>query len=292
MGLRSSKQKVQEAPQQPPPPATSAEAPAAAEAATRDTAAAALPPTPLAEASLPREAAESPPGCVGSPEATHEEKRPAPSSEAFEEAPPEVGAEVQAELLPAAGGAPDPAAAPPAEGEADLEPGAGPSAVEASGVQEADQQPAGQQEATPTATCPVSESTKQLVSFVEAEDWEEANRALREAADCDPNARTSDWGYSLLRAAAEEGATETCGLLLERKADPNAKDQNGMTPLMGSIVGGDTEKVVSMLLAARADPEAVTDDGFTALKWATRLNREAAIATLRAAGMTGEATCF
>lgn len=136
--------------------------------------------------------------------------------------------------------------------------------------------------------------TSEMVKAVEEENWDEAEKILREnpPEDCDPDARTTDWGYSVLRAAAEEAAESLCRLLVERKADVNARDQNAMTPLMGCIVGGDCGGIVSMLLEARADAEAVTDDGFTALKWATRLNREESIKILRDAGMTGDATCF
>lgn len=136
--------------------------------------------------------------------------------------------------------------------------------------------------------------TAELVRAVEVENWQEAERILREnpPEESDPDARTTDWGYSVLRAAAEEAAESLCRLLVERKADVNARDHNAMTPLMGCIVGGDCGGIVSMLLEARADAEAVTDDGFTALKWATRLNREESIKILRDAGMTGDATCF
>lgn len=131
-----------------------------------------------------------------------------------------------------------------------------------------------------------------LVAAVENEDWKEAERLLQSPQPLDPNARTGDWGYALLRAAAEEGALGTCRLLLERRATVNARDQNGMTPLMGCIVGGDHRELVSLLLEAAADAAAVTDDGFSALKWATRLNRESAIILLREKGMTGSTTCF
>ncbi|CAE8611519.1 unnamed protein product [Polarella glacialis] len=146
--------------------------------------------------------------------------------------------------------------------------------------------------AAPASPAAAKAATQDLVNAVEAEDWSAAEEILRKQLDIDPNARTSDWGYSLLRAAAEEGAHDTCKLLLERKADVNGQDKNRMTPLMGCIVGGDHGEIVSMLLEAGADAAAVTDDGFSALQWATRLNREESIALLRAAGMTGAATCF
>ncbi|CAJ1435040.1 unnamed protein product [Effrenium voratum] len=132
-----------------------------------------------------------------------------------------------------------------------------------------------------------------LVQAIEAEDWPLAEQLLTQRPqECQPNARTSDWDYCLLRAAAEEGAQETCRLLLQLKADANMRDKNNMTPLMGCIVGGDYNDIVAMLLEARADASATTDDGFTALKWATRLNREGAIALLRGHGMTGASTAF
>eukprot|EP00439_Symbiodinium_sp_Y106_P022382 s1758_g2.t1 len=136
-------------------------------------------------------------------------------------------------------------------------------------------------------------SSSALVKAVEAENWAEAEQLLNERPEeCDVNARTADWNYSLLRASAEEGAESVCRLLLAKQADVNARDQNNMTPLMGCVVGGDFSGIVSLLLEARADAAAVTDDGFTALKWATRLNRDASIALLRDAGMTGEVSAF
>jgi len=137
-----------------------------------------------------------------------------------------------------------------------------------------------------------TDQTASLVAVVEAEDWTTAEEMLKEAAPYDPNARTTDWGYSLIRAAAEEGATEVCRLLIARGANVNARDQNNMTPLMGCVVGGDVGDLVTLLLEARADATATTDDNFTALKWATRLNRVEAIRLLRAAGLDGEASCF
>eukprot|EP00913_Durusdinium_trenchii_P001060 g973.t2 len=134
---------------------------------------------------------------------------------------------------------------------------------------------------------------EELVKAIEAEDWCSAEKILTERPeDCDVNARTSDWNYCLLRAAAEEGASETCRKLLEHQADVNARDQNNMTALMGCIVGGDYHDIVRMLLEARADGAAVTDDGFTALKWATRLNRKESVELLRSVGMRGEASAF
>merc|ERR1712056_24624 len=97
----------------------------------------------------------------------------------------------------------------------------------------------------------------------------------KEAA-LNPNAQTPGWGYTLLRAAAEEGSLEVCRLLLELKAHVDTADSNGMTPLMSAVVGGDRVELVELLLAANADVTARTNDGFTALSWATRLRRESA----------------
>jgi len=135
-------------------------------------------------------------------------------------------------------------------------------------------------------------ATAALVGAIEGENWEEASRLLREGAPCDPNARTTDWGYCLLRAAAEEGARETCKQLILRGADPNTLDPNGMTPLMGCVVGGDFPEIVGLLIEAGADASVKTADGFTALAWATRLNREGAVGVLRTSGATGPETCF
>ncbi|CAE7400699.1 CTTNBP2 [Symbiodinium sp. CCMP2592] len=128
-------------------------------------------------------------------------------------------------------------------------------------------------------------SSSALVKAVEAENWAEAEQLLNERPEeCDVNARTADWNYSLLRASAEEGAESVCRLLLAKQADVNARDQNNMTPLMGCVVGGDFSGIVSLLLEARADAAAVTDDGFTALKWATRPGPEEAKALLEGQG--------
>jgi len=170
--------------------------------------------------------------------------------------------------------------------------GSGPEQPEGK-AQEEEPAKAEEQETPQTPEKSPGGATPELVQAVEDEDWDKAAKILRERPDaCDPDARTTDWDYSLMRAAAEEGAIEVCRLLLERKADVNARDQNNMTPLMGCIVGGDYPDIVPLLLEARADAAAVTDDGFTALKWATRLNRDEAIRLLREAGMTGDATCF
>merc|ERR1711920_726985 len=102
--------------------------------------------------------------------------------------------------------------------------------------------------------------TPALVSAIESEDWDEAERILNGPAPVDANARTTDWDYSLLRAAAEEGSLQICRQLLKQGADVNARDQNAMTPLMGCVVGGDHAEIVALLLEARADTAAITDD--------------------------------
>jgi hypothetical protein len=137
-----------------------------------------------------------------------------------------------------------------------------------------------------------SDHTDLLVAAAEDEDWSAVEEILQDSTECNPNARTTDWGYSLIRAAAEEGQLEVCRLLVARRADINARDQNGMTPLMGCIVGSDAPELVALLLKAMSDVSLKTDDNFTALKWATRLNRESAITLLREAGCVGEASCF
>eukprot|EP00928_Gymnodinium_smaydae_P074441 TRINITY_DN57498_c0_g1_i1.p1 TRINITY_DN57498_c0_g1~~TRINITY_DN57498_c0_g1_i1.p1 ORF type:complete len:294 (-),score=81.50 TRINITY_DN57498_c0_g1_i1:38-886(-) len=160
---------------------------------------------------------------------------------------------------------------------------------EAEAAAEAETKPEAEASVTPGVD---AGDTALLIAAVGAEEWEEAERLLRECPGCDPNARTADWGYHLLRAAAEDGALETCRLLVERRADVNARDPNGITPLMGCVTGSDHKELVELLLGARADPEATAEDGFTALKWATRLQREESIALLRSAGATGAETCF
>jgi len=136
------------------------------------------------------------------------------------------------------------------------------------------------------------DQTPLLLEAVESDDWATVKTYLEGPGEYNPDARTTDWGYSLLRAAAEEGVVDVCRLLIARRADVNARDPNGMTPLMGCITGGDVGEIVSMLLEAKADATATTDDNFTALKWATRLNHEESISLLRAAGLQGETSCF
>lgn len=137
-----------------------------------------------------------------------------------------------------------------------------------------------------------SQATEALVQAVEDENWDEAEKLLSSSQGIDPNARTTDWDYAVLRAAAEGGAEETCRLLLDCKADVNGCDKNNMTAIMGCIVGGDNGHIVSLLLDRKADATMKTDDGFTALAWATRLKRDQSIQILRDAGMTGAATAF
>lgn len=73
-------------------------------------------------------------------------------------------------------------------------------------------------EAKPLVAKPLEPSgdgqTALMVAAAEAEDWSAVEGMLREPGDCDPNARTTDWGYSLIRAAAEEGEVEVCRCLL------------------------------------------------------------------------------
>ncbi|CAE7543904.1 Ankrd17 [Symbiodinium natans] len=210
----------------------------------------------------------------------------APGAEADAASPQQLKAapEPEGPAGPPAGSLAGPPAGPPAGPSA--RPSAGPAGLEV--VQAAKLSPG----AEPIAAGG-SSSSAALVQAVEAEDWAAAEQLLNERpGDCDVNARTTDWNYSLLRACAEEGAEGLCQLLLARQADVNARDQNNMTPLMGCVVGGDYSGIVSLLLEARADAAAITDDGFTALKWATRLNRDASITLLRNAGMTGEASAF
>lgn len=134
-------------------------------------------------------------------------------------------------------------------------------------------------------------ATESLVAAVEAEEWEEATQLLQ-TRFCDPNVRTTDWGYSLLRAAAEEGEVILCRLLLGKHADVNVKDNGGMTPLMACVNGGDVPEMVSLLLEAKADVAAKADDGFTSLYYATRLDRHKSAVILRAAGGIGISNAF
>merc|ERR1712118_629262 len=80
-----------------------------------------------------------------------------------------------------------------------------------------------------------AQATAALVQAVEDEDWHEAEKRLSSPQGIDPNARTTDWDYAILRAAAEGGATETCRLLLDCKADVNGCDSNCMTAIMGCV---------------------------------------------------------
>mmetsp|Transcript_11210 Transcript_11210/g.28409 ORF Transcript_11210/g.28409 Transcript_11210/m.28409 type:complete len:398 (+) Transcript_11210:37-1230(+) len=137
-----------------------------------------------------------------------------------------------------------------------------------------------------------SELTLRLAECIENEEWDESLAILEGTEAIDPSGRTPDWGYSLLRAAAEAGSLRVCQLLLSRKADVNAKDTNSMTALMGAVVGGDNGDLVELLLNAKAEAACCTDDGFTALSWATRLKHESAIRVLRLAGMEGSHNPF
>jgi len=131
------------------------------------------------------------------------------------------------------------------------------------------------------------------VAAVENEAWEDVVALLKDPSiTLQVNSTTSDFGYSLLRAAAEEGQQEVCELLVARNCDVNIRDSNGMTPLMGCVTGGDFPAIVELLLKAGAETGAVTDDGFTALMWATRLDRVASVALLREAGAEGATSAF
>lgn len=140
-------------------------------------------------------------------------------------------------------------------------------------------------------------ATALLAEAIEAEEWLNCSHLLTAESTAqrgrpDPNARTPDWGYSVLRAAAEGGAIDVCRHLLESAADVNATDQNAMTPLMGCVVGGDHGDIVALLLEARADFALRADDGFDALAWACRLGHQDCSKVLRAAGADGKASPF
>jgi len=128
-----------------------------------------------------------------------------------------------------------------------------------------------------------SENATKLIEAVENEDWDEAATTLR-SGGCDVNARTRDFGYSLLQAAARNGALEVCQLLIAERADVNAVDGNRTTPLMSCAIGGDHPKVALMLLDANADASIEDYDGSTALKWAKRLDRHEVVGMLKKRG--------
>lgn len=128
-------------------------------------------------------------------------------------------------------------------------------------------------------------ATVQLIAAVEIDDWDEAKKILH-AGGCDVDARTRDFGHSLLQVAAGHGASDVCQLLLEQRADVNAIDGRRLTPLMSCAMGGDYGKVASMLLDARADASMEAYDDFTVFMWAERLNRNQVIEVLKRAGMT------
>mmetsp|Transcript_42210 Transcript_42210/g.76495 ORF Transcript_42210/g.76495 Transcript_42210/m.76495 type:complete len:371 (-) Transcript_42210:2-1114(-) len=135
--------------------------------------------------------------------------------------------------------------------------------------------------------------TVRLIEAVTTQDWDQALRVLREATVLNPNVRTTDeFGYLLLRAAAEEGQLEVCRGLIQHKADVDACDSNGMTALMGACSGGDHTGLVSLLLDAKANPSLKTHDGFTALAWAKRLGHQECVSLLRAAGAGGDFSVF
>mmetsp|Transcript_34124 Transcript_34124/g.77865 ORF Transcript_34124/g.77865 Transcript_34124/m.77865 type:complete len:375 (+) Transcript_34124:65-1189(+) len=135
--------------------------------------------------------------------------------------------------------------------------------------------------------------TVRLVEAVTAQEWDQAVQILKEASVLNPNVRTTDeFGYLLLRAAAEEGQLEVCQGLIQHKADVDARDSNGMTALMGACSGGDHTALVSLLLDAKANPSLNTQDGFTALAWAKRLGHQECASLLRAVGAGGDFSVF
>jgi len=127
-------------------------------------------------------------------------------------------------------------------------------------------------------------ATMQLITAVEGDEWDEAERLLH-AGGCDVNARTLDFGYSLLQSAAQHGALEVCRLLLAQRADVNAVDGSGKTPLISCIIGGDHAGIVSMLLDARADASSEECNGSSAIDWAKHVQRNQVIGVLEEKGV-------
>jgi len=126
-------------------------------------------------------------------------------------------------------------------------------------------------------------ATMQLVEAIENDDWDESVQLLK-AGDCDVNAKTRDFGHSLLQAAAQHGALEVCQLLLAQRSDVNAEDGSKTTPLMSCIIGGENGHLVSILLKAKANASHQAYDGSTAMSWAKRLHRKQVMHVLKKAG--------
>jgi len=127
-------------------------------------------------------------------------------------------------------------------------------------------------------------ATMQLISAVEDDDWDEAEKLLH-AGVCDVNARTLDFGHSLLQSAAQHGALEVCRLLLAQRADVNAIDGSGKTPLISCIIGGDHGGVVAMLLDARADASSEEYNGSSAIDCAKHVQRNQVMCVLEKKGV-------
>jgi len=122
-----------------------------------------------------------------------------------------------------------------------------------------------------------------MIAAVENGAWDKAAELIQAGGDV--NARTRDFGHSLLQEAAQQGALDVCRLLLAQRADVNAADGTKMTPLMSCVIGGDYGQVISTLLDARADASMQAHDGYTAAKWAKRLRRKQIMEALKKAGV-------
>jgi len=135
----------------------------------------------------------------------------------------------------------------------------------------------------PAKEAAVPDNTPQLIEFVENDAWDDAAEILQ-AGGCNVNARTLDFGYSMLQAAAQHGAVDVCRVLLAKRADVNAVDRSNTTALTSCIVGGDYGEIVSKLLDAKADVSIASQDGSTPVKWAKKLRRKNIIDILKQAG--------
>ena len=66
-------------------------------------------------------------------------------------------------------------------------------------------------------------------------------------------------GFTPLLAAAQNGHTDICGLLLENGSDVNARDRQGFTPLLAAAQNGHTD-ICGLLLAHGSDVNEMDPD--------------------------------
>lgn len=125
-----------------------------------------------------------------------------------------------------------------------------------------------------------------LMQAAKSGDIELVRDLLRRGASVE---MTSQKGKTALHYAAANGHVEIVKLLIEAGSDVNLRDNEWHTPLMLAAIYG-CNHTVQALLANGADPLMKTKSGTTAATYAEINNHPVALALIRKAGRSKEAS--